>query len=134
LQQYAGPPQSWETGLVLKTKILRILVWDFVLCMCTYAILGRLPEDTQKMIAAGVELIMKTALLLGKHGGGNSVLALKGADDDKDDKGDGNRDDEDLGALIGWSSFMSTCARKVSVVGLPLVCLDGVSSFFCGLL
>jgi hypothetical protein len=50
------------------------------------------------MIAAGVELMMKTTLhLLGKQGVANLVLALKDVDDDKDDKDGRNHACGDLG-------------------------------------
>jgi hypothetical protein len=59
------------------------------------------PEDTQKMIAIGVELMMKTALrLLGKNGGGAQVLALKDAEDDKDDEDSDGYDEHGQGNLI----------------------------------
>jgi hypothetical protein len=55
-------------------------------------------KDTQKMIAAGVELMMKTTLhLLGKQGVANLVLALKDVDDDKNDKDGRNHACGDLG-------------------------------------
>jgi hypothetical protein len=54
------------------------------------------------MIATGVELMMKMSLrLLGKYGVGVVVMALKYTGDVKEDKGDSNHDDEDLGGMTG---------------------------------
>jgi hypothetical protein len=69
---------------------------------------GLYPEDTQKMISAGVELMMKMTLrLLGKNDGGARVLMLKEVEDSWDEEATDDSDDEDLGGVAGGSGGCS---------------------------
>jgi hypothetical protein len=124
LQCWGLHPYAGEIRHVLKRKTLRFLADIlFYACVLTQYWAGLYPEDTQKMIAAGVELMMKTALhLLGKKGRPRSVLMLKDVSEDKEDDAVGRADMQNdrtqacsdaASGVVGWStSFLLTCKAE----------------------
>jgi hypothetical protein len=86
---------------VSRKRLSRTLVKFYILLVlsCVYWA-GLYQEEIQKMINAGVDLMMKTAMrLLGKQGRGPGTLALEDvvADDEEDEQPEDPQPDRDPG-------------------------------------